>query len=238
MDLSVVLPTVNEEKNVAELIPKLHRVCDELRISHQVLVADGGSTDATAARAVEAGAEVFRQQQPGYGGALVEAFQRVQGNHVLTMDCDLSHPPEVLRDLYSARAKADIIIASRYVKGGGATMPLSRKLLSMILNKIFRWTLGIPILDMSSGFRLYRRELLEKLTTTHRDFSFGQDILIQAYSAGYSAYEVPFHYLPRVEGSSKARVFKFGISYLKLLKASWKLRGSIRTNARLPESSG
>ena len=228
-ELSVVIPTLDEEGSVGEAISDLHRVCRGLGIHYEVLVVDGGSRDRTVELAERAGAQVFRQQRPGYGGALLDAFERARGTWVATMDSDLSHPPTVLRSLYRNRERADLLIASRFVKGGLANMPIVRRLLSLVLNRVFAIVLDMPVSDLSSGFRLYRRRLLEEVEPQGEDFSFLQDVLVKAYCAGYQVLEIPFHYFPRTSGASKARVFKFGISYLKLLRESWKLRNSLQS---------
>jgi SAM-dependent methyltransferase len=172
---------------------------------------------------------VIAQPEPGYGAALRAAFARARGRYVATMDSDLSHPPDVLRRLYYDRERAEQLIASRFTRGGLAVMPLHRRILSVVLNRVYSRVLSIPVRDLSSGFRLYRRDMLCELDVTHHDFSFLQEILVKAYSAGYSVQEVPFHYLPRVRGYSKARILKFGLSYARLLGRSWRLRNSTQS---------
>ncbi len=111
----MVIPTLNEAGNIAELLPEIHRLCTDLGVSYEILVVDGGSSDATVAQASSAGAEVLLQKEPGYGSALREAFARAKGSYVATLDSDLSHPPSMLGDLYRARDAADILIASRFL---------------------------------------------------------------------------------------------------------------------------
>lgn len=232
--LSVVIPSLNEEDNIGVVVRGCRRVCEALGVRHEILVVDGGSQDATAKRAEEAGAQVIVQSRPGYGAALREAFARARGRYVATMDSDLSHPPDVLRLLYRHRERADLLIASRYVRGGLAIMPRYRHYLSVVLNQVFSRVLDIPLRDLSSGFRLYRRSMLERLGAAgggrpgagHDDFSFLQEILVAAYSQGFQVQEVPFHYFPRAAGRSKARIVEFGLSYLRLLRKSRRLRRS------------
>ncbi len=226
LDLSVVVPTLNEESNIALVVQHCRRVCESLGIDFEILVVDGGSTDETTRRAAGAGAQVISQTRPGYGAALREAFSQARGRYIATMDSDLSHPPDVLRRLYRNRHRAELVIASRFIRGGLAIMPLHRRLLSVVLNQMFSRVLAVPVADLSSGFRLYHRDMLRDLHAVHDDFSFLQEILVAAYSSGYAVLEVPFHYFPRVHGYSKARIFKFGISYLKLLRRSRTLRNS------------
>ena len=225
-ELSVVIPALNEEGNIGLVVQGCRRVCEALDVTYEILVVDGGSDDATAPRAAQEGAQVVVQKRPGYGAALREAFEHARGRYVATMDSDLSHPPDVLKLLYRNRERADLLIASRFVRGGLAIMPLHRRVLSVVLNQVFSRVLAIPVADLSSGFRLYRSDMLRRLKGTHDDFSFLQEILVAAYSEGYAVHEVPFHYFPRERGYSKARIFAFGISYLKLLRRSRKLRDS------------
>src|SRR5512140_1233364 len=133
IDLSIVLPVLNERDNVASLLPRLDQVLRELGCATEVVVVDGGSRDGTADLARSLGARVIVQSAPGYGGALREGFRAAAGQYIVTLDADLSHEPDFIAKLWRAREHADIVIASRYVKGGVAYMPLHRLLLSRIL---------------------------------------------------------------------------------------------------------
>jgi SAM-dependent methyltransferase len=143
------------------------------------------------------------------------------------MDADLSHPPSALKGLWDARTRADIVIASRYVEGGRADMPASRYVMSRVLNRAFSRGLSLGVRDMSSGFRLYHRRVLERVNPTAVHFDILQEILITAYAEGWSVCEVPFVYAPRRYGSSHARVLKFGAAYARTFWSLWKLRNSI-----------
>ncbi|MHC4392674.1 MAG: hypothetical protein ACYS22_15355 [Planctomycetota bacterium] len=96
-------------------------------------------------------------------------------------------------------------------------MPWTRKLLSLVLNKTFALLLGIRIKDLSSGFRLYNRRAVVELKPRGTHFDVLPEIAALALRAGYRVIEVPFHYHPREAGVSKARVLKFGPSYLRTL---------------------
>ena len=224
MDLSIIIPALDEEGCVGQAVADVHGVCRGMGLDYEILVVDGGSRDRTALLAQQAGATVLTQREPGYGTALREGFAAARGEWVATMDSDLSHPPMILRTLYRNRERGDLLIASRYVKGGLANMPLQRKWLSRVLNQVFARVLDLPIADLSSGFRLYRRSVLREVEARHSDFSFLQEILVRSYCAGFRVIEIPFHYFPRRSGASKARIIPFGVSYLRLLRASRKLR--------------
>jgi len=229
IDLSVLIPVINERDNLVALLPRLHRVIAHLGCTSEVLVVDGGSRDGTVEAAEGLGSRVLVQRAPGYGGALREGFAAVSGAYVLTLDADLSHDPDFIIKLWRARDRADVVIASRYVKGGVAYMPLSRKLLSRILNRFFALGLGLPVRDMSSGFRLYRASALAGLGLEGRNFDILEEVLVKAYAAGWQVAEIPFTYYPRDAGSSHARVIAFGLDLLRAFRRLWRLRNSIES---------
>src|SRR5499427_1044771 len=120
MDLSIILPVVNERDNLRQLVPRLKTIMERERLSFEIIVVDGGSSDGTPQTAAELGARAVTERRRGYAGALETGFAEAQGNYVLTLDADLSHEPAFAAKLWRARNEADIIIASRYVRGGAA----------------------------------------------------------------------------------------------------------------------
>jgi dolichol-phosphate mannosyltransferase len=226
---SVIIPALNEAPNLTILLPLLRDAIQPLTDSWEVLVVDGDSTDGTKS-IVEQEGEPFRyirEESPGYGRAILRGVSEARGAHVLTMDADMSHPAEFIRHLWEARDDADIIIASRYVAGGKADQPAFRLLLSRILNVFFGKGLSIPVRDLSSGFRLYRRRLFERIDIRFPNFVILVEILLRAFARGLHIKEVPFHYQPRVHGGSHARIFQFGMDYLKLFYRIWRIRNSV-----------
>ncbi len=226
-NLTVVIPALNEAKNLAALLPQLKDVLSELAIDYEILVVTNELDPATRKAATLCGTQAIEQRERGYGGALIAGFAAAKGTYVLTMDADLSHRPDFIKDLWKARKKAEITIASRYVKGGSAVMPSTRYLLSRVLNAFFSIGLSLPFSDMSSGFRLYKAAVLKDSVFKSRNFAILQEILVYAFAQGWKAQEIPFTYVPRKYGSSNARVFRFGIDYLKTFGRLWSLRNSI-----------
>jgi dolichol-phosphate mannosyltransferase len=227
MELSVVIPALNEADNLAKLLPQLHVVLPSLGIEYEIIVVDNNSHDATAEVCAAEGAILTQQSEPGYGGALRAGFEHASGRHILTMDADLSHVPDFIPAMWNRRSDAELVIASRYVEGGSADMPLYREILSIILNVVYTKLLSLPLKDISSGFRLYRASALTGLDVRSNDFDVQEEILIKCYARGYKIIEVPFQYMPRVTGKSKVKLLRFGVSYLKTLIRMWKLRNSI-----------
>lgn len=227
MDCSVVIPALNERDNLSPLLQGLKKVMDGLVPSWEIIVVDGGSTDGTVELARQMGARVVFQIEPGYGGALKAGFEAVRGQVVVTMDADCSHDPDFIKEFWEHQDEADLLIASRYVPGGRAEMSALRLFLSRVLNVSFAWLLALPVKDLSSGFRFYKRSTLERLPFRSRDFDVLEEILIHAYAEGFKIYEVPFQYKPRRHGRSHVKLARFARSYLVTLLRMWQLRHSI-----------
>jgi len=226
-ELSVVIPAWNERENLDLLLPALRETLQDLGVRFEIIVADAGSTDGTRESAERRGARVVVQTERGYGGALLAGFGASTGDHIVTMDADLSHRPFFVADLWQRRGSAEVLIASRYVEGGAAEMGWFRKLLSHILNRTYARALSLPLRDLSSGFRMYRRDVLDRMPLRARDFDVLEEILIRVYNEGWVIQEVPFRYMPRGSGGSHARLIKFGWAYLKTLLRMWRLRNSV-----------
>src|SRR5260370_11012407 len=96
MDVSVILPVVNEAANLRILIPKLIALLDRERLTHELIVIDGGSSDGTRETAIELGARVVSERRRGYAGAMETGIAEARGNYVLTLDADQSHDPDFI----------------------------------------------------------------------------------------------------------------------------------------------
>jgi dolichol-phosphate mannosyltransferase len=229
MQLSIVIPALNERDNIAHLIPNLIAAIPPDVGGYEILVIDGHSRDGTPEMAVQLGAQVVTQTLPGYGGALQAGFAAARGDYILTMDADLSHPSNFLPKLWQARDTAEIVIASRYAPGGGADMPLLRRILSRILNVVYTRALSLAVRDISSGFRLYKAAVLRGLALHSAHFDVLEEILVKAYAQGWQVAEIPFQYAARGSGQSHVRLLHFGWAYLKTLSKMWRLRNSIES---------
>lgn len=225
MKLSIVIPTYNEGGNILPLIRKIREVIPK-RIKYEILVVDGHSKDNTRENALLGRAKVIVQKAKGFGGALREGFAKAKGEYVITLDSDFSHDPKFMLDFIKNAGTADVLIASRYIEHGTAKLPFYRRLLSKFLNNTFAMILSMPFKDMSSGYRMYKKEVLNEIVTTGTDFNVLQEILIQAYSRGFKIKEIPFNFEERKEGKSKLKLLQFGISYSKTLYNLWRLRNS------------
>jgi len=211
---------------VEELLPELCRVAMDLGLQYEILVVDGSSADGTAETARRSGARVLDVGR-GYGDAVRAGIRAARGTYAITMDADLSHGPEVVSRLWAVRDPLVIGIASRYVPGGSVRTHPVRAALSRVLNAVFARGLSLPVRDLSSGFRIYPTAAIRDLVATASDFDILPELLVRAYCAGWRVVEVPFDYRPRRNGSSKARVIRLGLAYLRTFRRLWRLRNSI-----------
>ncbi len=237
--LSVLLPTLNEAESMRLLLPRLVETLNVSGCRYEILIVDGNSRDGTC-EVVETftrnllpeqvkgmeGCRVIKQELPGYGEALKAGFAQFKGDFLATMDADLSHHPGVITDMIAVAqvSQAEMVIGSRFIRGGGTEAPFFRAFLSKILNKFFRFSLDLPYRDLSSGFRLYKRSALKSLNFESSGYEILEEILVKFHIQGYRIVEAPFRYRPRKHGQSHARIFAFGIRYLKLLPSLRRLR--------------
>lgn len=232
-ELSVVLPTLDESAGLKVLLPRLRALFDKLGVRGEILIVDGGSKDDTAAVAAAGGARVLRQKGRGFGSAVREGLEAAGAEYVALMDADGSHAPEALEAFWARRKDAELIIGSRYCRGGSAQMPLTRQILSRSLNMVSKRVLELPVRESSSGFRLYHGPSARAVRSRATDFSVQQDLMVGILAAGGRVIELPIHYAPRVGGASKANAWKLAPAYVRLLLRLKPLRGGWRAEAGL-----
>ena len=226
----ILLPTYNERENVTIIIPEILRTVPDVF----VLVIDDNSPDGTAQHVrilMDAYPRVSllrRQIKTGLGDAYIEAMRHVVQNKevrfIITMDADGSHAPQYLNELLAYGNTYDLVIGSRYVRGGGiARWETWRKLLSRFGNAYARLLTGLPIRDCTSGFMCIRREILEKVRLNEIS-STGYSFLIELKFhliniLGARMKEVPIIFQSRQEGESKIsnQIISEGV------KAPWRL---------------
>ena len=221
VDLTIMVLAWNEADNLRTLLPRVRSVLERLHVSYEVIVVDAGSTDGTPQVAADGGARVARQTEPGYGGALRMGFSVARGRYIATMDGDHQHDPDFLESMWAERENAALVIASRYVEGGRADMPIYRKLFSRVLNRVYGLGLGVHFRDMSSGFRLYRQSVIKTIAVEGRNFDVLEDILLRIVADGHQVVEVPLHHKARFTGRSHVMLLQFVASYLRTF---WRLR--------------
>jgi dolichol-phosphate mannosyltransferase len=209
----VVIPTYNEADNVGIIVPRVRTAVPQV----DILVADDNSPDGTGQLADALAAAdpqihvLHRPGKQGLGAAYVAGFAWA-GEHgyeaVVEMDADGSHAPEQLPRLLDALRDADLVIGSRYVKGGTvvADWPRRRLLLSRGASLYTRIWLGVPYRDTTAGYRAYRLSVLDKIefeSVTSQGYCFQIDMLWRTHRSGFRVVEVPITFADRELGASK-----------------------------------
>lgn len=237
----VVLPTYNERENLPAIVPAILAASPEL----DLLVVDDGSPDGTGQLADEWAVRdprvrvLHRQRKEGLGRAYLAGFAvalEAGYGRILEMDADFSHAPDRLPALLHASRDADVVLGSRYVEGGGTVnWGLGRRLLSRGGSLYARTILGLPVRDLTGGFKCFRREVLEKLdlqTVRSSGYAFQIELTYRAVRRHFRVVEVPITFVDRRVGKSKMsrRIV------VEALWMVWKIR--LDRNARGPGQPG
>jgi len=217
IDLSIVLPAYREADSLDRLLPALQRVAGSLAAKVDILVVDSQEPmDATAAicRRYQVG-HIHRTGGNLFGDAVRSGIRSARGKYLLFMDADGSHNPEAVRLLWGSRDKADVIIGSRYIQGGGTENPAVLIFLSWIVNIAFRGLLGLKCRDVSNSLRLYRADDLRSLDLVAKNFDIVEEILIKLMfgTQKRSVLEVPVVFERRKAGASKRSLVRFAFGY-------------------------
>lgn len=221
-ELTILTLTLNESGALGEFLSQLGPAIKPVVSNYEVLIVDGGSTDGTVEIAQSAGVRVVQQSKSGYGNAYREGLSLAKGKYILALDADSSHPKELFKTFWERRNDYSVVMGSRYLPGAGDTRPLGRKLLSRILNAVYATVLVCPLTDISGGFRLYRTEDVQKVVSEGPYYDVVAEIIVLLWGEGRKVLEIPYLYVPREQGQSKARIVRFGISYGKTLFKLWR----------------
>ncbi len=221
----ICLPTYDERENLAPILQAIHAVVPDV----DVLVVDDDSPDGTGRLADELASRdprvkvLHRAAKQGLGRAYLAGFawaiERGYGL-VLEMDADFSHDPRHLPALLAASRSADVVLGSRYVPGGGTeNWGLGRRLISRGGSLYARTVLRVPVRDLTSGFKCFRREVLEALdlgSVECSGYAFQIELTYRALRRGFRVVEIPIVFADRRVGRSK-------MSRAIVLEAMWKV---------------
>lgn len=227
----VVIPTYNERENVAAMAAA---VLENLPSGGRLLFLDDNSPDGTGAIIDDLCARdpriavLHRVKKEGLGRAYVAGFARalaLGATHVVEMDCDFSHDPKDIPRMLAAVADADVVVGSRYVKGGRCVgWPFRRWFVSFFGGRFIRFVLGVPVQDPTGGFKCFTRAALERLGDFSAIRSFGYSFQMEMNwrmaQMGLRLKEIPITFTERRAGTSKIS----GSIAAETLKMVFKLR--------------
>ncbi len=212
MNCIVVIGTYNEAENIPSLLPEILRLGDD----YSVIIVDDNSPDGTGKLVEEMKTDhlrihiVHRESRLGYGTAYLEGFRvalEMNADYIVQMDADYSHNPQDIPRLVEAADGADVVIGSRYVRGGGTQgWPLRRRIISRTANLLARLILRLPIRDFTGGFKCFPRSTLESIDFTEvrsTGFGFLYEMNYLCHRHGERFTEVPILFVERKAGQSK-----------------------------------
>lgn len=225
----VVIPTYNEKENVESMA---RVVLNNLLADGEVLFVDDNSPDGTGAIIDGLAAKeprihcLHRTKKEGLGRAYIAGFReamRLGAEKIIEMDCDFSHPVEKLKDLIVT--DADVVIGSRYVKGGRCVgWPFKRWLISKCGGIFIRAVTGMPIKDPTGGFKCFKRKVLEDIgleKIESNGYSFQLEMNHRMWMAGYKIVEIPITFSERRAGYSKISG-SIAVESVKMVLKLWK----------------
>ncbi len=212
MKTLVISPTYNEKKNISDFINRIFN----LNISLHLLIVDDNSPDGTAGiikNAMKSNANIYlieRKEKLGLGTAYCAGFKYALENgydYIIQMDADLSHNPEDILNILKFAESHDLVIGSRYKEGVNVVnWPMSRLLLSYFANWYARLITRIPIRDLTSGFKCFRRKVLDNIDLNNirsEGYSFQIEMNFLTCHRGFKITEIPIVFTERTSGESK-----------------------------------
>jgi len=215
LEISVIIPTMNEEESIGQVIDSVRQALSG--IEHEILVVDTNSKDRTREIARQKGALVIEEPRRGYGRAYKTGFERSRGRVIATLDADCTYPAEDIPALYKMLDEKvlDFITTNRFAELEEGAMTAKHRLGNFALTFTSNLFFGVRIKDSQSGMWVFRRDILDKLVLTDDGMPMSEEIKIEAFRKVRSL-EVPIVYRRRV-GEVKLSSWKDGWKNMKFL---------------------
>jgi len=205
--LSIFFPAYYDEKNIDKVVRKAVKVAEELQLKDfEVTIIEDGSPDRTGevadelARIYPKVKVIHHEKNLGYGATLHEGFKTAKFDYVFYTDGDNQFDLEELKKFVALLPFCDIVVGYRKKKYYSAY----RKFTSLVYNFVLRWMFGIDYIDIDCAFKLFKRDLFDKITIDTKDAFIDAEIMIKARRLGYTSAEVGVKHLPRLDGISTA----------------------------------
>ena len=216
--ISVIIPAYNEEGAVGAQVVSVRETLDSFGISHEIIVVDDGSVDATAEKAIEAGARVLQKpKNQGYGAAIKTGIVAAANDIIVIMDADGTYPSDQIPYLIRKLETADMVVGAR--TGTDVNIPLVRRPAKWFLGRLANRVSGTSIPDLNSGLRTFRRDCVRQYFPILSDkFSFTTTVTLALLADGYGVEYHPINYFRRL-GKSKItprNFFDFTILVLRM----------------------
>ena len=219
LDISVVMPCLNEEDSIAICVQKAKEWLERSGYRGEVLVVDNGSTDRSRELALAAGARVIEEPRRGYGRAYLTGIPQAQGKYIIMGDCDDTYDFTNLEPLIAPlRDGYDLVVGNRYAGGirPGAMTWSHRYIGTPVITFLLRTFTGARLGDSQCGLRAFTREAYQRLGLHSTGMEFASEMILKAMRRGLRVAEVPIPYFPRV-GEAKLNTFRDGWRHLRFL---------------------
>lgn len=226
--ISVVLPSYLEAENLQKILPYLQETLREIK--HEILVIDTQEPMDNTKDICEKNNCKYVARQGGnyYGDAIRTGFYEAQMEYLVVMDADGSHNPKDILKFYEImkKEKPDLVIGSRYCKGGNSHNGFILKFMSKALNIGYRLVFNLKVKDVSDSFRMYHTQQVKQLKLECNNFDIVEEILIrlQLSKKDYIIREVPIYFNKREYGESKRNLVKFIFSYIKTMRRLYAIK--------------
>ncbi|MBI3928843.1 MAG: glycosyltransferase [Armatimonadetes bacterium] len=220
VEVSIVVPSYREEENLRLILPRIRRVMADTRLSYEMVIVDTmEAMDETETVCRELGARYLpRSGGNSYGDAVRSGIAAAEGRYTVFMDADGSHTPEFLPNLLEHRSAYEVVIASRYVQGGGTEDRAMLVFMSRLLNLAYSLILNLNCKDVSNGYKLYRTDLLKAVPLSCSGFDVVEEILYKLNKRHrIRIKELPYSFKRRMFGESKRNLPLFILFYLYTL---------------------
>ena len=230
--ITILIPSYNEEaiieKCIFQIVKDVH-----LKEGYEILVVDDGSKDKTRDILKKLSKKYTQLRvinhplNKGLGSALRTGFKNAKGRIIVTMDSDLTHPPKLINLLISKfTPEIDVVLASRYLKGGGMkNVPMWRVVVSGLANRFFGIMFWTKVKDITSGFKAYRSGIIRGIEIKENNFEVQLEVMVALIKKHRRFREIPFVLVNREVGESKFNFFKampkFVLTIIKLFIVRW-----------------
>ncbi len=229
--VSVVVPAYNEEDVIEQCVTSIVRNVPADQ-EWEIIVVDDGSRDRTPLILSTLSTRfpnlrvITHPENRNLGGALQTGIANARGDVIVTMDSDLTHPPELIAPMIDSLKPFDVCVASRFVPGGGMeNVPPHRVLISKFANTMYRWLFHSSVRDNTGGFKAYRADILKSISIDETGFAVQIEIMTKLLRKKARLVEIPFLLVNRELGESKLRYMRAIPKYLKrvlhLLAIRW-----------------
>ena len=220
MDLSIILPSYQEEKNLEIILPQLNEELLKDSTKYELLIVDTQEPmDNTREVCIKNNATyINRKNGNNYGDAIRTGINQATGRYILIMDADGSHNTKDVVRLFNKIKddNLDVVIGSRYCCGGSTKNSILSKCMSQMLNIVYRNVFGLEITDVSNSFRIYSAERIKSLQLECNNFDIIEELLVLLCCSDKTIRiaEIPIEFNKRNNGKSKRKLVRFILSYL------------------------